>query len=116
MAKEALSGRGSIRALEVKIVEDSQHRQGLGRKAPGSVMPLGELAIAPLYRRGRALIVGTHPSSPLHPAPSLLLLEGQGESSRHHRVKGITGGLPVAMLEVRGTSFIGLLRPIWSLD
>ncbi len=50
MAKEALSGGRSIRALEVKIVEDSQNLQCLGRKPSGDVMPLGEIAIAPLYR------------------------------------------------------------------
>ena len=75
-------------------------------------MSLGEIAITALHRRGGALIVGTHPSAPLHPAQEFLLLESEGDLSRHHRVKGVTGGLPVAMLEVRGASFIGLLSPI----
>jgi hypothetical protein len=93
-------------------MEDGQNRQGLRRKAPRDVMPLGEIAIAALHGRGGALIVGTHLSSPLHPWLQCLRLEGQGEFSRHDHVKGITGGLPVAMLEARGTRFIGLLRPI----
>jgi hypothetical protein len=112
MAKEALSGGRSIRALKVKIMEDGQNLQGLGRQSPRDVMPLGEIAIAALHGRGGALIVGSHPSSPLYPRLQCLRLEGEGEFSRHQCVKGLTGGLPVAMLEVRGTCFIGLLRPI----
>ena len=50
MAKEALSGGRSIRALEVKIVEDGQNLQGLRRQSPRDVMPLGEITIAALYR------------------------------------------------------------------
>jgi len=33
----------------------------------------------------------------LQPQLECLWLEGQGEFIRHHRVKGITGGLPVAI-------------------
>ena len=112
MTKEPLGGGRAIRALEVKIMEDGQHRQGLGRQSPRDAMALGEIAIAALYGRGGALIVGTHPSTPLHPLLQCLRLEGHGKFSRHHHVKGITGGLPVTMLEVRGAGFIGLLRPI----
>jgi len=50
MAKESLGCGRAIRALEVKIMEDSEHRQRLGRKALGGVMSLGKIAIAPLYR------------------------------------------------------------------
>ena len=112
MAKEPLSRRRPIRALKVKIMEDCQHSQSLGGQSPRDVMPLGEITIAALHGRGGALIVGTHPSSPFYPRLQCLRLEGQGEFSRHQCVKGLTGGLPVAMLEVRGTRFIGLLRPI----
>ncbi len=38
MDKESLGGSRAIWALEVKIVEDSEHRQGLSREAPRSVM------------------------------------------------------------------------------
>jgi len=76
MAKESLSGGYTIQALEVKIVEDSQHRQGLGRKASGDVMSLGEIAIAALHGGGGALIVGTHPAPPLHPPQDVSRLEG----------------------------------------
>ncbi len=49
MVNESLSRRRTVRALEVKILEDSEHRQSLGRKASGGMMPLGEIAIAALY-------------------------------------------------------------------
>ncbi len=49
MAKESLSRRRTVRALKVKIVEDSEHCQGLRRKAPGDMMALSEVAIAALH-------------------------------------------------------------------
>lgn len=44
MDKEPLSRRRAIGALEVKIMQDGQNVQGLGRKAPGDVIPLGEIS------------------------------------------------------------------------
>ena len=75
-------------------------------------MPLSEIAIAALHRRGGALIVGTHPSAPLHPPQDVSLLEGERHLSRHQVVKGVTGGLLVGVLEVRCAGFVRLLRPI----
>ncbi len=50
MAKESLRGGRLIWVLKVKTVEDSEHRQGLGRQTPSSVMPLGEVVIAGILR------------------------------------------------------------------
>jgi hypothetical protein len=78
MSKKALCSGGAIRSFEIEIMNDSEHLEGLFRKATAGMMKLGEMAIAALDCRGGALILGAEVLSPAHPILALGVFERLG--------------------------------------
>ncbi len=96
----------------MKIVDDGQHFQGLGRETSSGMMQASEIAITPFDGEGGALIMIRHPTGPINPSLAFLGGQGLGQRVRQQFLGRLVSGLLVADFELTVLGFIALLEPV----